>query len=249
MIPTMQKDLIYELDSDGNMIPSSSNDTTKQPTNNNPLHLPEVQSHLQSNSDQWATPDLFDTITKHHPKLAQRMEDPRYMAALQAMQTNPKETLERLKQSSPEIVEFLMEFCGVMGEHFTKLGSEDGGDDGGETKASRNMASDKKIREMGPLEKKALDRHKEMQKENPKETKPNQQQQKQQRANSTMNETDSQVSSILANDELRSILLDPQMQQIMEECSTGSKLRYYMSHEEYGPKLRQLMEAGLIQVA
>ena len=247
MIFTMQKDLIYELDSDGNMIPSSSNDINKQPTNNNPLHLPEVQSHLQSNSDQWATPDLFETITQNHPKLAQRMVDPQYMAALQAMQTNPKETLERLKQSSPEIVEFLMEFCGVMGEHFTKLGSEDGGDDGGETKASRNMASDKKIREMGPLEKKALDRHKETQKE--KETKQNQQQQNQQRANSTMNETDSQVSSILANDELRSILLDPKMQQIMEECSTGSKLRYYMSHEEYGPKLRQLMEAGLIQVA
>ena len=58
---------------------------------------------------------------------------------------------------------------------------------------------------MGPLEKKALDKHKKMQKEN-------------------VFEIDSEVSSILANDELRSILLDPQMQQIMEECSTGSKL-------------------------
>jgi len=40
------------------------------------------------------------------------------------MQTNPKETLERLKQTSPEIVDWLMEFCGVMGEHFVKLGED-----------------------------------------------------------------------------------------------------------------------------
>ena len=122
-----------------------------------------------------------------------------------------------------------MEFCGVKGEHFTKLGSEGGGC-GDNGKAKGSTSDDKKIREMGPLEKKALDKHKKMQKEN-------------------VFEIDSEVSSILANDELRSILLDPQMQQIMEECSTGNKLRYYMSHEEYGPKLRKLMEVGLIQVA
>ena len=112
--------------------------------------------------------------------------------------------MERLKQSSPKIVEFLMEFCGVKGEHFTKLGSEGGGC-GDNGKAKGSTSDDKKIREMGPLEKKALDKHKKMQKEN-------------------VFEIDSEVSSILANDELRSILLDPQMQQIMEECSTGSKL-------------------------
>jgi len=127
--------------------------------------------------------------------------------------------LERLKQSSPKIVEFLMEFCGVKGEHFTKLGSEGGGC-GDNGKAKGSTSDDKKIREMGPLEKKALDKHKKkMQKEEENNTKQNQQ-----RANSTTNEIDSEVSSILANDELRSILLDPQMQQIMEECSTGSKL-------------------------
>ena len=97
-----------------------------------------------------------------------------------------------------------MEFCGVKGEHFTKLGSEGGGC-GDNGKAKGSTSDDQKIREMGPLEKKALDKHKKMQKEN-------------------VFEIDSEVSSILANDELRSILLDPQMQQIMEECSTGSKL-------------------------
>ena len=81
----------------------SNNNTSKPSSNdkNNPLHLPEVQSamlsRLQTNSDQWATPDLLDTITQNYPKLARGMNDPQYMAALQCMQTNPKETLERLR--------------------------------------------------------------------------------------------------------------------------------------------------------
>ena len=82
---------------------SNNNNNNKPSSNdkNNPLHLPEVQSamlsHLQTNSDQWATPGSLDTITQNYPKLARGMNDPQYMAALQCMQTNPKETLERLR--------------------------------------------------------------------------------------------------------------------------------------------------------
>jgi len=137
VIKAQKKDLIYELDNEGNMVPTSkptsySNNNNNKPSSNdktNPLHLPEVHSamlsHLQTNSDQLATPDLLDTITQNHPKLARGMNDPRYMAALQCMQTNPKETLERLKETSPDIVDWLMEFCGVMGEHFIKLAGEE----------------------------------------------------------------------------------------------------------------------------
>jgi len=278
--------LIYELDNDGNMIPSSSDKTQPSPSvatnnteNNNPLQLPEVQSamlsHLQSNSSQWATPDLLDSLPKNHPKLAQGMNNPRYMKALQDMQTNPKETLERLKKSDPKIVEWLMEFCGVMGEHFCKLGEgqENGKKKGGGSQAPTDSATadDEKVREMGPLEKKALRKHKKMQQTTkqkdaaPKRTqkerqsydsstftdRPNNQQPRQGEHYPSSNDgMDDQVASILANEELRSILLDPKMQQIMEECGGGgSKFRYYMSHKEHGPKLRKLMEAGLIRLA
>lgn len=263
---TVQNNLIYELDNDGNMIPSAKesllSSSSKRKSANDPLHLPEVQSamlsHLQTNSSQWATPDLLDTIFQKHPKLARGMNDPRYMAALQSMQTQPKETLERLKTTNPEIVNWLMEFCGVMGEHFVKLGgdAEEEQPKGVKEGGSDNV-DDEKVREMGPLEKKALKKHqiekKTQEKENASSQQPkhqSQQQQVNQSANPTNNQMDNQVSSILANDELRSILLDPKMQQIMEECSTQgtSKLRYYMGHEEYGPKLRMLMEAGLIRL-
>ena len=247
MVPTSQPTSFSN--NNNNNRPSSSNDK------NNPLHLPEVQSamlsRLQTNSDQWATPDLLDTITQNHPKLARGMNDPRYMAALQCMQTNPKETLERLKETSPEIVDWLMEFCGVMGEHFIKLGGEESSSEGSkDAPVPPGIIGAEKIREMGPLEKKALEKH-QQEKENNKQTKQQNDDEGGHRSATTKPDEilDSQVSSILANDELRSILLDPRMQQIMQECSTGSKLRYYMSHEEYGPKLRKLMEAGLIQVA
>jgi len=86
------------------------------------------------------------------------------------------------------------------------------------------------------------------QKNDKKNPKPKQPKKNDQRPNPT-NDMDNQVASVLGNDELRSILLDPRMQQIMEECSSqAGKLRYYMGHEEYGPKLRKLMEAGLIRM-
>ena len=228
------------------MVPptATSDNNIKQNTDkNNPLQLPEVQSamlsHLQTNSDQWATPDLLDSITQNHPKLAQGMQNPQYMAALQSMQRNPKETLERLKQTSPEIVDWLMEFCGVMGEHFVTLGG-DGKDKKDEKVASSNEDSNgsglpplpsQKIREIGPLEKKALEKH---QKESTKQQLPKE---------------DEKVSSILGDEELRSILLDPKMQEVMRECSQGNKLNYYMSHPEIGPKLQRLVQAKLMQVA
>ena len=170
----LKKELIYELDSDGNKVQpkaTTSDNNIKQNTDkSNPLQLPEVQSamlsHLQTNSDQWATPDLLDSITQNHPKLAQGMQNPQYMSALQSMQHNPKETLERLKQTNPEIVDWLMEFCGVMGEHFVKLGEDSSSKDKkvkpsseGSNGSGLPPLPSQKIREIGPLEKEALEKH------------------------------------------------------------------------------------------
>ena len=253
-----QKELIYELDSDGNMVQpkatTSDNNNIKHNTDkNNPLQLPEVQSamlsHLQTNSEQWATPDLLDSITQKHPKLAQGMQNPKYMSALNQMQTNPKETLERLKQTSPEIVDWLMEFCGVMGEHFTKLGKDSGNK---KVIAGLPPLPSQKIREIGPLEKKALEKHQ-------KESKQQQQLPKEDEdVSAILGESkeshqplqeDEEVSAILGDKELHSILLDPKMQEVMRECPKGNKLNYYMSHPEIGPKLQRLVQAKLMQVA
>ena len=108
------------------------------------------------------------------------------------------------------------------------------------------------MREMGLLETRALEKHRQMQ--TVKDDEPTQR-----RASGTddgvassspmSKEMDDQVSTILANEKLRSILMDPIIQNVMDECSTGNKLRYYLAHDEFGPKLRLLLEAGLIQMA
>lgn len=199
----------------------------------NPLHLPEVQSSmaemLKAQAPEWATPDLLETIARDHPKLAAGLGNPRYAAALQSMQTDPKGTLERLRQDSPAVLSWLQEFCGVMGEHFVKLGAKQGGGEGNAEPAR----SSQNVREMGPLEEKAMRRN------------------NRNESNAAAGNTsvDDQVSSILGDEELRSILLDPKMQSVMEECSQPGKIRYYIGHEEIGPKLRKLMDAGLLRLA
>ena len=257
-----QVNLIHELDDEGDMIPSTSTNNSLSNTiknnNDNPLHLPEVQSAMNlPPSAQWATPDLLDSITHSHPNLARGLNDPRYTAALHDMQTKPKETLEVLQKTNPEIVAWLMEFCGLLGEHFSQMGEElDGGTktkDGDDTNdGKRTKDNGSKVREMGLLETRALEKHRQMQ--SVKDDEPTQR-----RASGTddgvassspiSKEMDDQVSTILANEELRSILMDPIIQNVMDECSTGNKLRYYLAHDEFGPKLRLLLEAGLIQMA
>jgi hypothetical protein len=276
---TSTSNLIYELDSDGNMMPipkessstaAAATTTTTLPTNatnttnnNNPLLLHEVQStmatHLQNTTSEWATPSLLAHISENHPNLERGMNNPKFMAVLHGMQSNPKETLERLQRendgddgdgSNDGVLEFVKEFCGVLGEHFVRLGEEE------EEKAQQQKQnlqwSEPKVRELGPLEEKALHAHQIEQEKQRKEQSATITKSASTPSNTTQttNAMDDQVASILANDDLRSILLDPKMQQIMQECtSQDGKLHYYMRHEEYGPKLRKLMEAGLLKFA
>ena len=223
--------------------------------NSDPLRLPEVQaamsSRLQSNASEWATPDLLDSISKRHPNLASGISNPRYMHALREMQANPKQTLDRLKSSDPEIFAWLTEFCGVMGEHFCKLGER-------QTNEQKTAVTEEgKVREMGPLEEKALRKHQKDRRtcaEGAAEWRPAEACAAQpcNQPSEGNNETDEEVASILGNEELRALLLDPTVQRIMEELSSssgGAKLWYYMSHAEHGPKLRKLIEAGLLRLA
>lgn len=57
------------------------------------------------------------------------------------------------------------------------------------------------------------------------------------------------VKKILADGELTELLMDPEMQRVMQECGVPGRMKAYMHHAEYGPKLRKLIEAGLLKVA
>jgi len=255
-----------ESDSKGNVVRSeySSQDESKSISsapitvtsqsstpNSDPLHLPEVQdtlsSHLQSAQSKWASPTFLNSLAQHST-LSKGWNDPRYLVALESMKTHPKETMEKLKADEPEILHWLIEFLGVMGDHFVMLG-EDNADKCNEEyntvllkKIAKEEEAPPKVREMGPMEEKAI----RIRKAQPTPTNFQQQHEK-----SCLD--DNEVTKILSNDGLRSILLDPKIQHVMEECASDSvragKLQYYLRHDDIGPKLRELMKAGLLQLA
>ncbi|CAK4716520.1 hypothetical protein LEN26_012147 [Aphanomyces euteiches] len=65
---------------------------------------------------------------------------------------------------------------------------------------------------------------------------------------STSPEEDAQVQRILADPELMDILGDPAMQQVLHACQKPCALRSYMNDAIYGPKIRKLADAGLVQL-
>lgn len=171
------------------------------------------------------------------------------------MKTHPQETMEKLKNDEPEILHWLMEFLGVMGDHFVTLGAEEENTEenegsGRENNTQRKMttktkAESKMIREIGPLEEKAMRAHK---------ARSTFDSQMLHEEKTTDDDDDDEVAKILSNEALRSALLDPKMQQVMEELAHESgvgagMLQYYMNHDGFGPKLRLLMEAGLLKMA
>lgn len=57
------------------------------------------------------------------------------------------------------------------------------------------------------------------------------------------------INNILLDDELRSLLLDPAFQEILEECTRDPRVFYKLSRDPVmGPKLHRMEAAGLISV-
>lgn len=56
------------------------------------------------------------------------------------------------------------------------------------------------------------------------------------------------VTQILADPEIRTLLMDPALQQILMECGDPVKLRKHMQNPETFRKIRKLSEAGLVKL-
>ena len=191
-------------------------------TQKDPLYLDDVQEAMKKNdmntkslerliSGEVMKPDVMDKLSQN-PRLMAGFKNPKFTAALQAMQENPREAMKNI-QGHQDIIHFLNEFCSVMGQHFTDLGEKQ-----------------EKKNDIGPLAKEALKKEKEL--------------------NQTPINKDEQdkLDAILSDPELTSLLMDPDMQKVMQECSKPGKMRQYMSDPNYGPKLRKMIQAGLLNV-
>ena len=90
---------------------------------------------------------------QQNPILRTGMSHPKCMAAMQLMQSNPKEAMERFKDDA-EVTRFLQEFGKVMAEHFESLGKQQEGKNG-PAGAESVVPSDN----VGPLQAEALKKH------------------------------------------------------------------------------------------
>jgi len=155
---------------------------------------------------------------------------------LQALQSNPKEAMEKFKDHK-DVTDFLHEFCSLLGDHFTQLGDEEQVSSSSNSKSQTQIPSEEDV---GPIAFRALQKEKERRdKGEPSLSHKGMTKQEQE-----------QHDAIMKNEELTKILMDVDMQRVIHECSTiPGKMQVFMRHDVYGVKLRKLIHAGLLKVA
>mmetsp|Transcript_18389 Transcript_18389/g.22823 ORF Transcript_18389/g.22823 Transcript_18389/m.22823 type:complete len:465 (+) Transcript_18389:129-1523(+) len=225
---------IYELDSNGNLTKVSEETpiTVKKPPNSNKnLQFPQNDNPLfnvLNNNNQWATsPDFINTISQN-PILSKGLTNSKFTAALEALRSNPKRAMEQFRHH-PDVTEFLNEFCNVLGDHFTKLG---------EAEEAKKVTKDGC---WGPLVQEAMKKRKAMEQDKTSLSWD---------ANLTEEERQ-KIDDVVKNEELTQLLMDADLQRVIQECGkVPGRMRYYLADSTgYGPKLRRLIDAGLLQVA
>jgi len=240
----VEEEDVYELDANGEMVKSKSPiipTIKKNDSKTDSKVFAEVQDAMKRNplegmkQEKWANESLMQTIAKN-PRLALGLSNPRFSAAIQELQTNPKLAMEKYKNDKP-VFDFLNEFCGVMGEHFAKLGEEQEKDEEkkkAEKKATKSVEDDL----IGPLAAAALEKDEERRKaggvgwdEQP-----------------TSKEEQAKVDKIIQDQELSTLLMDPAFQRVIQECGIPGKMQMYMNDPKVGPKLRKLIDSGLLKV-
>lgn len=200
------------------------------------LRLSEVQEamngtqpaadFLKEKQGEWHTPDLMERLSKN-PRIVAGMKNPYYMQVMQELQSNPTEAMKKC-QSDPGLKDFIQEWMGLMGGHFEKLGEK-------EEEKKKEEAQKKATKE----QREAVGTNPITGKEIRWDTLP---------AEAKNTQADEQVQKILGNEELANLLNDPEMHKVLQACGHPGQLQRYMSHPEWGPKLKMMQDAGLVQI-
>jgi hypothetical protein len=176
------------------------------------------------------------------------------MAALELMQRDPKEAQKRFA-SDPDVNRFMQEFGKVMASHFqnyqpssqTQPQQSQSSSSGAQPKMSpaiTEVSGESKIQEVGPLQAAAIQRKKEQ--ESQQGAKPSAVS-----SSSSSNEDKeaARVQEILADPELRELLMDPATQRMLQECGDPNMFRRHMMNPATAAKLKKLYQAGLVGTA
>jgi len=175
---------------------------------------------------EWVTPDLIKEMAKR-PVLAKGMSNPRYQAALQELQKDPKNGAKKF-DSDPELKRFLTEFCEVMGSHMIKLA----GDEDAPKPSTPALPTEREKKEMGPLCSRIAEDCAHGKGPEPCKT-PKEQ---------------AEVDAVLKNEELRELLMNPKTQELMQRCSDPRAFQEAMRDPANRAIIGKLEQTGLVQL-
>ncbi|XP_048766342.2 uncharacterized protein LOC125673697 [Ostrea edulis] len=223
--------------------------------------LPEVQQTLTKEAqkiaeskDEWLTDGLMKKI-ESNDKLFKKLGDKKYVEAVNQFQADPVKAMERYKDEK-EIQEFLTSFCKIMGEHFTGLA-----DDQDKTAKPSKPAPPSKIVELNSESEVHEAKAKPSHTINPGNTEtlytrsPTEGADMSVRSSTNPNqptaEDERRMQDILANPEIRNILMDPKVMKLIETLkfnpSEGARILQTADLELRG-KINQLVQCGLLQL-
>lgn len=222
--------------------------------------IPEVQQTLTAeaqkiaqNKDEWLTDDLMKEI-EANDTLFKKLGDKKYVDAVNQFQSDPVKAMERYKDDK-EIQEFLTAFCKIMGEHFSGLADK-------QDKATTpsKPAPHSKIVELNSESEVKQAKSTPPQTMNPmmsetlytrlptggadmsvrSSTNPNQ----------PTAEDERRMQEIVANPEIRNILLDPKVMKLIESLKfnpdEGTRL-LQQADSSLREKIHKLVQCGLLQ--
>ena len=188
----------------------------------------------QLQQGDWVTDDLKTAFSKNSI-VTNGFSNPKCMAAMELMKTNPNEAKKRF-EGDPDVDIFMKEFGRLMSDHFNKLGSKQTTSSSSSTNGS-GIQEVKEVKEVGPLQVEAMKRNN--------YTNTN--------TTTTMNDNndvkDSDVSKILNDPELSSMLMDVELQRVLKECEDPMKFQFYMRDPVIARKIEKLWKAGLVGTA
>lgn len=208
--------------------------------------LKKEESPLLSQLRQgdWVSPDLM-AVFQSNKILSAGFRSPKCTAALELLKSNPKEAQKKFS-SDQEVSNFLAEFARVMSTHFEELGKKEPSSTPQQVPPTPAPA----IQELGPLHAEALRRQKQNESVKPVGKSGAAGAVAVSQGSSGRDDADAaRVQEIIADPELRDMLMDPQLQRILQECGDPRLFQKHMSNPETARKIKKLYDSGLVGTA
>jgi len=228
---------------------SASSSASASASSGKKMVIEEVQRAMQEaespivrqlQQGEWITPDVMKVFASN-PVISKGLQSQKCVKAMELMQTDPKRAKEMF-QHDAEVDLFLREFGAVMSAHFECLAA---------AQAAQNAEAQAKAREeeLGPLAAAAIKKEEQQQMNRSKsKISPLPAESPSTSMKKKGESEEERVHRILQDPELKALLMDPQMQRVLQDCSSPESFSRHMQNPDTARKITMMMQAGLLAV-